>query len=413
MPLGRGARLGLGIVGGVGLLVAAGLAALMAPSGTGREDVEAPAAAGASRAAEADPSGPEAAPERSTRSIGLASGSPEALEEAVAAMVAVPEQAEAETQGPRPATPMDAVEVDAWRDDLAGIGAGFTRYPPTARARIIGLIGVAMDRLAAEPTPEGWSEVLTPTAEVLTAGMADPSPAVRAEAVGVIGQLWTWEPGRLASTKAEQAVASWKNRLQTPLDALVKDPEPGVRLATLIALGKLPIDAMAAPALALLEDPVPAVRLQLLNSFAHRRELLTDDAILPRLYDNEVAVSLAAQLVLRARGLSDDQIGLAGLLYHPRAEERAKAVPLIEGREDIDPIVWLVQLSRDEAEPVRSEALGALVRRASPDARRRVAEMADSDPSPTLRDAARHALDALTADLPALPVATNLNPRAQ
>ena len=107
--------------------------------------------------------------------------------------------------------------------------------------------------------------------------------------------------------------------------------------------------------------------------------------------------------MLRARNLDDEQIGLAKLLYHPRAELRASAIPLIEAREDIDPVLWLVRLSRDSDDSVRSKALDALGRLASPDARRRVAEMADSDPSQEIRDAARHTLDELTADLPPLP----------
>jgi HEAT repeat protein len=85
---------------------------------------------------------------------------------------------------------------------------------------------------------------------------------------------------------------------------------------------------------------------------------------------------------------------------------------MIEAREDIDPSVWLLQLSRDDDESVRSKALEALSRLTSPDARRRLAEMADSDPSQSIRDAARRALDELTAELPPLPSSSGITIRA-
>jgi HEAT repeat protein len=400
--------LGLGIVGAAGLLAAVVLALLMAPSGP--EDpgqvqakADAPGSSGPDRK-------PESAPEGLTgRAALLAEGDVEALAQASAE--AAPDLS-SEGGVPVAPSPMTDDQLDTWLDDLAGLGAGYARFGPVDRARVIAIVGSVLDRLAVESAPERWIESLSPGAELLTVGLADASPAVRAGAAEVIGRIWDWQPGGSIWPDAERAVASWKNRLHTPLVALIDDPEPGVRLSAVLALGKLPIDAMAHPATALLDDPVPAVRVQLLNSFAHRRDVLTDEAILPILFDSETAVALAAQIVLRARGLDEEQIGLAKLLYHPRPELRASAIPMIEAREDIDPSVWLLQLSRDDDESVRSKALEALSRLTSPDARRRLAEMADSDPSQSIRDAARRALDELTAELPPLPSSSGITIRA-
>ncbi|QDV33286.1 HEAT repeat domain-containing protein [Tautonia plasticadhaerens] len=407
MALGRGARLGLGIFGVAGLLAAGVLALVMAPGGpAGRGD---DADVGGAGAASAGAQEGRPVPGFSGRAALLAGGDAEAL---AGASAEVAPAVEADGEVPAAPASLSDAELATWLDDLAGIGAGFSRFGPVDRARVIATVGTVLDRLAVEPAPARWIETLSPSAEVLTVGLADASPAVRAGAAEVLGRAWDWQPGCSTWPDADRAVASWKNRLHTPMVALLDDPEPGVRLSAVLALGRLPIDAMAQPATALLDDPVPAVRVQLLNSFAHRRDLMTDEAILPLLFDPESAVALAAQIVLRARGLDDDQISLAKLLFHPRAEIRASAIAMVEAREDIDPIVWLLRLSRDEDEAVRSQALDALSRRTSPDARRRLAEMADSDPSESIRDAARRALDELTADLPPLPSSSGTSIRA-
>lgn len=408
MALGRKARLGLGIVGVAGLLAAGVLAVVMAPPGPGGQVQDTPSRADAPASAGTRESGRPAA-QYSGRAALLAEGDAEAL--AKASAEAAPAVA-LEGEGDAPPSAISDAELGTWLDDLAGIGAGYSRFGPVDRARVIATVGSVLDRLAVEPAPARWIEALSPSAEVLTVGLADASPAVRASAAEVLGRSWNWQPGCSTWPDADRAVASWKNRLHTPIVALLDDPEPGVRFSAVLSLGKLPIDAMAQPAAALLDDPVPAVRVQLLNSFAHRRDLLTDEAILPMLFDPETAVALAAQIVLRARGLDDEQIALAKRLFHPRAEMRASAIPMVEAREDIDPIVWLLRLSRDDDESVRSQALDALSRRASPDARRRLTEMADSDPSESIRDAARRALDELTADLPPLPTSSGVSFRA-
>ncbi|RUL88879.1 HEAT repeat domain-containing protein [Tautonia sociabilis] len=407
MPLGRGARMGLGIVGVVGLVLAAGLAVMMAPSGPTGAGPE-----GAQEGVTTTSSSPDEAGEaagREGRASRLAVGDTEALAQAEA--LVAPDTGD-EGAGTVPLVGMTDDELDAWLGDLAGLGAGFSRFGPVDRSKVVAMVGWALDRLAVEPAPERWPEALTPSAELLTVGLADASPAVRAVAAEVLGRCWSWQPGKTTWPDDDRRIASWKNRLHTPLVALLDDPEPGVRLAAVLALGKLPIDAMAEPAISRLHDDVAAVRIQVLNSFAPRPDVLTEDAILPMLYDPETAVALAAQIVLRARGLDEELIGLAKLLYHPRAELRASAVPLIEGRDDIDPVLWLLRLSRDEDESVRSKALEALGHRASPDARRRLAEMADSDPSLEIREAARRTLDGMTADLPPLPESSGVMIRA-
>ncbi|WP_152049925.1 HEAT repeat domain-containing protein [Tautonia marina] len=404
MPLGRGAQMGLGFVGVAGLLTAAGLAMTMAPSGAPVADPDQSVTSETSSTPENPPAQPLTA-----RAGLLAQGDVESLVQANHALRATSESDQGESDS---AEPLTEDQLNAWLDDLAGLGSGFRRFGPVDRSRVMELVGVGLDRMTVSPVPDRWIEALTPSAELLTVGLADASPAVRAGAAEVLGRVWAWQPGAPIWPDAERTVATWKNRLHTPLVALLDDPEPGVRLATVIALGKLPIDAMAEPAVARIADDVPAVRMQVLTSFAHRRDVLTDDAVLPLLFDPESPVALAAQFVLKARGLDDDLIGLAKLLYHPRADLRASAISQIERRDDIDPIVWLDRLSRDEDETVRSKAMEALSRLASPDARRRVAEMAASDPSPTIRDAARRVLDDLTADLPPLPGAPDLYPRA-
>lgn len=287
-----------------------------------------------------------------------------------------------------PGTALAAIPADKAADVLQGVTAsraGFEKLDPVHRAQSIKAVSAVIERLSVEPAPEGWAEAMTPAAEQFTLGMGDNSPAVRVSAAEAVGRLWAWKPGANLWEDQERAVGAWKERLYTPLAALLDDPEPGVRLTAVAALGRLPLDEKAAPAVARLADPELAVRLQVLNSFAARRDVMTDEDVLPRLFDSQGPIALAAKIVLRARGLEDEQIDLAKAMYDPSTEARLAAIPALLARTDIDPVVWLLQLSHDREEAVRIEAVKALANRTSPEACKRIAEMAIADPSERVR----------------------------
>jgi HEAT repeat protein len=103
------------------------------------------------------------------------------------------------------------------------------------------------------------------------------------------------------------------------------------------------------------------------------------------------------------------------MMYHPKPELRASVIALIRERTDIDPIVWLLELSRDSDASVRARAVDALAGRLSPEVRRRLAEMAKSDQSPEVRQAASKIVppnSEKTVALPPLPGSPSLNPKA-
>ena len=102
-------------------------------------------------------------------------------------------------------------------------------------------------------------------------------------------------------------------------------------------------------------------------------------------------------------------------MYSPRADQRVSVITLLKGRTDIDVVNWLIQLSKDPVETVRISALAALAQHKTPVVQKRLAEMARSDASEAVRQAARKlspTTDETTAALPPLPGSVNLNPKA-
>jgi HEAT repeats len=104
------------------------------------------------------------------------------------------------------------------------------------------------------------------------------------------------------------------------------------------------------------------------------------------------------------------------LIYSPRPEQRVSVIPLLRNRTDLDPVVWLIQLSRDPVEMVRMSSIEALATHKEPSVQRRLAEMARSDGSPAIREAASKVVPPAdgetTAALPPLPGSSSLNPKA-
>ena len=120
--------------------------------------------------------------------------------------------------------------------------------------------------------------------------------------------------------------------------------------------------------------------------------------------------------ILKTRGLAQEQISLGGLIYSPKPEQRVSVIPLLKDRTDIDPVIWLMQLSRDPEEMVRMSAIEALAKHKSPSG---PAAAGRDGPRPMRSEAVRQAAGKVvpsvretTAALPPLPGSSSLNPRA-
>ncbi len=390
MRLGRLSRVGLGVLGVLGFAVALTMALWKSPD----PETRTKPTSTEGNSAETD------ATESETRVVLLSKGDSGALASVfndlgIREPGAVNEEADTESSSDEVdllSTPFDPEAFATYLDDLDGVRVGYRKFTPNDRLKFVRSIPVAMSRLTIAPAPLQWGDVFVPTIDLLTTALNDPSPMVRADATQVIGLLWNWYPGIPDGEELTPAgldgIAFWKSRLHEVLVPKIRDPEPPVRLGTVKALGLLAIDGKAMPALIGLSDEAPAVRHQVLSSFAARPLLLTNEDVFPILFDSDETVALTAQLVLRTRGLSEDQINIAQLLYHPDPTERASVISTLKDRTDIDPIVWLNRLSNDADEEVRARALLELSKHQSPDALARIAAMAREDPSPAIRDTA-------------------------
>jgi hypothetical protein len=269
--------------------------------------------------------------------------------------------------------------------------AGFLRFGGYGRVSSLMLVTKVLERFGVEETPASWFQVLRPAHDLFASGLADADLQTRMTALNQVGQFWSWFPGRTMMSIEENTLLEWKGALYAPVLRRLGDHEPQARAAAVACLGNLADDPAAAEALRYLEDKAQdaaIVRQQVLVSFAQRPALLTEDVILKRLHDDEPAVAQTAELILKSRGLTIDQVELGRLICDPRPEHRASVIPRLRNRTDIDPVVWLLQLSHDENERVRLEAAQALADRpATPEVLNRLAEMARSDQSPSVRQA--------------------------
>ena len=300
---------------------------------------------------------------------------------------------------------------------LEGLKAGFVKFSPVGRASAVSAATHLLDRFRVEPAPASWYPALQPIHDLVVAGLVDPSSEVRSSALFEVGSHWNWLPGRTMTPVEETTLAEWKDAFYAPAARCLSDREPRSRAAAVACIGALPIDAMAAPAAANAEYPDNGgVRYKALMTFANRPALLSVDAVLKRLHDPEPGVPELAELILKGRGLTKEQIFLGRQIFNPHPEIRASVIPLIRDRTDIDPVTWILQLSHDADETVRAKAVEALVERDTPEVDRRLQEVARTDTSPSIRAVAgKHVARSTppsTVALPPLPGSSSLNPKA-
>jgi HEAT repeat protein len=307
--------------------------------------------------------------------------------DARALLIVFPRLAAQMTPAPKPVTEAEAKELIVF---LESARTGFLRFSGYGRVSSLMLVTKILERFAVDEAPACWYQALRPAHDLLASGLADPDIQTRLTALNQVAQFWSWFPGRSMLSLEESTLLGWKGALYAPVVRRLGDREPQARAAAVACLGSLPDDKAAAEALAYLEDRGPdggIVRQQVLVSFAQRPILLTEELILKRLHDPDPAIVETADLILKGRGLTAEQVELGRLIFDPKAEHRAAVIPRLRDRTDIDPVVWLLQLSRDENEMIRVSAAAALAERPTPEVLARLTEMSRTDRSPAVRQA--------------------------
>jgi HEAT repeat protein len=299
---------------------------------------------------------------------------------------------------------LSEVEAAEWIEVLKGLRTGFLKFGGYGRTSVMPVTTKIFDRFAVEPAPANWLNATAPVRDLFVSGLNDPDLNVRVAAMMEVCRIWGWVPGRSMLPVEIDYLADWKEGMVVPVKQRLSDRESKSRVAAVACLGTMPLDKVAAPAIPYLEDPSGEVRQQVLISFASRPGLLSTDAIIKRLYDADPGIPSLAETVLKTRGLKEEHIGFARLLYHPKPELRASLIPLIRNRTDIDPVVWLLRLSEDREESVRIAAIEALADRTDPEVLNRFATLATSDPSPGVREAAARHVSPTTQTASATPL---------
>jgi HEAT repeat protein len=294
---------------------------------------------------------------------------------------------------PAGAAPKAATQVEAkdFLEILGSLRTGFLRFGSYGRISSMMMVTEILKRFAVEPAPAEWFYGLHSIHDLFASGLADPDLQTRIAALNEVGRFWSWFPGRSMMEAEESVLVDWKAALYAPVLRHLGDREPHARAAAVACLSMLPDDQAAVKALPYLEDNSDGgvlVRKQVLASFARRPALLTDDMVLKHLQDRDADVVEMAEILLKARGLTQEQVDLGRLIFDPKPEHRASVIPRLQSRSDIDPVVWLLQLSHDTSELVRADAVKALLEHLSPEVVERLGEMARSDTSPAVRQAA-------------------------
>ena len=312
--------------------------------------------------------------------------------------------------------PVTDSEASDCLDTLGALRAGFPRFSGPSRGVAVQLACQILDRFAVEPSSSRWLETLVPVHDLISASLGGHDSNSRVTALSEMGRFWAWLPGRSLTPNEEHQLSEWKEAIFRPVVRCLASSDVPTRVAAVACLGRLPLDDRALAAIPYIDDPVSVdVRKQTLVSFSRRATILTDDMLLKRLNDSDGSIRETAELILKTRGFTQEQVSMGALIFSPKPEQRISIIPMLKNRGDVDPVVWLVQLSHDPVEMVRISAIEALAAHKSPVVQRRLSEMAQSDASAAVRQAASKLIPAVeetTAALPPLPGSSSLNPKA-
>jgi hypothetical protein len=172
------------------------------------------------------------------------------------------------------------------------------------------------------------------------------------------------------------------------IQACLRGSEPAERQLA-VRLAQQPEVNLLAAVAALLHDPDLEVRRQALAAVSTSAEAIRSDELLRWLHDDDAEVRRLCEAALGWRGLTPEQIRRGRLLTDTRAAVRLQVLIGLEDASDLDPAIWLRHLSHDSEPAVRVAAVRAAAEMPLVNLSDRLEQMAQDDPSDTVRQVSR------------------------
>jgi hypothetical protein len=231
--------------------------------------------------------------------------------------------------------------------------------------------------------PQTWPVALTRVAGDLLQACRD-RPELRGSSLVLAGVLLD-----------RVAPGQWLDTARALADKGLGDRLPRTRLAAIQLLMRPPLrgeTALLAKVVPMLHDEKPLLRRAALVALAPARDLVSEDDLLALLHDDDIEVQHLCEQALRSRGLSDAHLELARLISDQNPRARLKVLDRLARVSDLDPSAWVRRLTQDPCAAVRAAAVRAAAQYPQANLAGRLHEMAQQDPSETVRQNAQHYL---------------------
>jgi hypothetical protein len=135
-----------------------------------------------------------------------------------------------------------------------------------------------------------------------------------------------------------------------------------------------------------------------------RRGAVTPDELMGALHDSDSEVRQLCEHALACQGVRPAHIRLARLKTDSDPKQRLEVLDCLPYVTDLDPGLWVRSLSQDPVPAVRAAAARAVVELSLGDLADRLHQMAQNDPSPTIRQVCRYYLSCQRQDQPVTPL---------
>jgi hypothetical protein len=249
---------------------------------------------------------------------------------------------------------------------------GFANLPVPGRCAGLRVAGCAVEPLKQSP-PQQLSVALI---ALLRQATRDADESVRGAGL----MLAEKSPGTLSAEHFQACAELAKLGLK---DGHAENRAQAVRVAARAGSG------LTAAVVAALRDPSADVRREALRAVGPWDDAVSTDDLLQWLHDPEPPVRRACEEVLRMnRHLAESHIEMGRLLTDARPAVRLRVLQFLQGNTDLDSGVWLRRLSHDASPAVRAATVRAATEAAYSDLADRIEQIAQQDPSATVRQLA-------------------------